>query len=485
MPYEAVIGLEVHVQVKTASKIFTRGAAGYGHEPNTLTNEVVLALPGTLPVMNKAALDAIIKAGLLLGCEIAPVCKWDRKQYFYPDSPKNYQISQYDQPICLGGSVEIELPGASRNVMGEHKKIPLTRIHLEEDVGKLNHGATDSLVDYNRAGTPLMEIVSDPALHSAEEAYAYLTSLRATMIYGGISDCDMEKGQLRCDANISIRPVGETKLGTKVELKNLNSISFVRDGIAHEIKRQIAVLERGGKIVQETRDYDGMTGTSQSLRSKEEAHDYRYFPDPDLMPVKVDEPWKNRLRAECPELPFDKQRRFLEQYQLPYTLTSVLVWDRALADWFEQAAQLAGAGKAQAVGNWIVNDLLRELGNAKQTLPESKVTPAHVAALVKLVDAGTVLTNAAKEIFVEMAASGEMPEAIADRKGLKAAPTNTDELEQWCRDSIAANAKALAEFKAGKDSAINAFKGPVMKAAKGKANPKLVDETLRRLLAAM
>jgi len=485
MPYEAVIGLEVHVQVKTASKIFTRVGAGYGHEPNTLTNEVVLALPGTLPVMNKAALDAIIKAGLLLGCEIAPVCKWDRKQYFYPDSPKNYQISQYDQPICLGGSVEIELPGASRNVMGEHKKIPLTRIHLEEDVGKLNHGATDSLVDYNRAGTPLMEIVSEPALHSAEEAYAYLTSLRATMIYGGISDCDMEKGQLRCDANISIRPVGETKLGTKVELKNLNSISFVRDGIAHEIKRQIAVLERGGTIIQETRDYDGMTGTSQSLRTKEEAHDYRYFPDPDLMPVQVDEAWKSRIRATCPELPFDKQRRFFEQYQLPYTLTSVLVWDRELADWFEQAVQLAGAEKAQAVGNWIVNDLLRELGNAKQTLAESKVTPAHVAALVKLIDAGTVLTNAAKEIFVDMAATGEMPEVIADRKGLKAAPTNTDELEQWCRDAIAGNAKALAEFKAGKDSAINAFKGPVMKAAKGKANPKLVDETLRRLLAAM
>ena len=485
MPYEAVIGLEVHVQVKTASKIFTRVAAGYGHEPNTLTNEVVLALPGTLPVMNKAALDAIIKAGLLLGCDIAPVCKWDRKQYFYPDSPKNYQISQYDQPICLGGAVEIELPGSARNVMGEHMSIPLTRIHLEEDVGKLNHGATDSLVDYNRAGTPLMEIVSEPAMHTAEEAYAYLTSLRATMIYGGISDCDMEKGQLRCDANISIRPIGETKLGTKVELKNLNSISFVRDGIAHEIKRQIAVLERGGTIVQETRDYDGMTGTSQSLRSKEEAHDYRYFPDPDLMPVEVDAAWKERLRAGCPELPFPKQRRFMEQYQLPYTLTSVLVWDRALADWFEQAAQLAGAGKAQAVGNWIVNDLLRELGNAKQSLADSKVTPAHIAALVKLVDAGTVLTAAAKEIFVEMAAAGEMPEAIAEKRGLKAAPTNTDELEQWCRDSIAANAKALAEFKSGKDSAINAFKGPVMKAAKGKANPKLVDETLRRLLAAM
>jgi aspartyl-tRNA(Asn)/glutamyl-tRNA(Gln) amidotransferase subunit B len=481
--YEAVIGLEVHVQVKTNSKVFTRVATGYGHEPNTLTDPVVLALPGALPVMNKTALDAIIKAGLLLGCKIAPVCKWDRKNYFYPDSPKNYQISQYDQPICIGGEVEIELPGSARNIMGEHKKIPLTRIHLEEDVGKLNHGASDSLVDYNRAGTPLMEIVSDPALRSAEEAYAYLTSLRATMIYGGISDCDMEKGQLRCDANISIRPVGETKLGTKVELKNLNSISFVRDGIAHEIKRQLGVVERGGTIVQETRDYDGMAGTSQSLRSKEEAHDYRYFPDPDLMPVVVDDAWKARIQAECPELPFEKQRRFVEQYQLPYTLTSVLVWDKALADYFEEAANLSG--KPQAVGNWITNDLLRELGTAHLELAASKVRPAHVAELVKLVEAGTVLTNAAKEIFVEMFATGEAPGVVAEKRGLKAAPTDTGELEQWCRDSIAANAKALAEFKAGKDSAINAFKGPVMKAAKGKANPKLVDETLRRLLATL
>ncbi len=481
MNYEAVIGLEVHVQVKTRSKIFTRVSTGYGYEPNTLTDPVVLALPGALPVMNKAALDAIIKAGLLLGCEIAPVCKWDRKQYFYPDSPKNYQISQYDQPICLGGTVEIELPGSARNVMGEHKKIPLTRIHLEEDVGKLNHGANDSLVDYNRAGTPLMEIVSDPAMHTAEEAYAYLTSLRATMIYGGISDCDMEKGQLRCDANISIRPVGETKLGVKVELKNLNSISYVRDGIAHEIKRQIGVLERGGIIVQETRDYDGMTGTSQSLRSKEMAHDYRYFPDPDLMPVKVDEAWKDKLRAECPELPFDKQRRFLADYQLPYTLTSALVWDHALADYFEAAAKLSG--KPQATGNWIVNDLLRELGAAKLGLADSRVAPAHIAALVKLVDSGTVLTNAAKEIFVEMFATGDQPDAVAERKGLNAAPTDSNGLEQWCRDAIAANPKALAEFKSGKDSAINAFKGPIMKAAKGKANPKLVDETLRKLLA--
>ena len=480
--YEAVIGLEVHVQIKAASKVFASVGTGYGHEPNTLTDPVVLALPGALPVMNKAALDAILKAGLLLGCRISPVCKWDRKNYFYPDSPKNYQISQYDLPVCLGGEVEIELPGPSRNVMGEHKRIPLTRIHLEEDVGKLSHGTIDSLVDYNRAGTPLMEIVSEPALYSAEEAYAYLTSLRATMIYGGISDCDMEKGQLRCDANISIRPIGEKKLGTKVELKNLNSISFVRDGIAHEIRRQVALLERGGVITQETRDYDGMAGTSQSLRSKEEAHDYRYFPDPDLMPVAVDEAWKGRIQATCPELPFDKQRRFLERYQLPYTLTSVLVWDRALADYFEEVAGLCG--KPQAAGNWIVNDLLRELGNAKATLADCRVTPRRLAELVRMVDDGTLITASAREVFAEMFATGEEPVVIAERRGLKSAPTDGGELEQWCRDSIAANSKALAEFKTGKDSAINAFKGPVMKAAKGKANPKAVDETLRRLLAA-
>jgi aspartyl-tRNA(Asn)/glutamyl-tRNA(Gln) amidotransferase subunit B len=483
MKYEAVIGLEVHVQIKTHSKMFTRVAAGYGQPANTLTDPVVLALPGVLPVMNKAALDAIIKAGLLLGCDIAPICKWDRKNYFYPDSPKNYQISQFDQPICLNGSVEIELPGAARNIQGEHKSIALTRIHLEEDVGKLNHEAFDSLVDYNRAGTPLMEIVSEPVIKSAEEAYAYLTSLRATMIYGGISDCDMEKGQLRCDANISIRPVGETKLGTKVELKNLNSISYVRDGIAHEIKRQLAVTQAGGTIVQETRDYDGEAGVSQSLRSKEMAHDYRYFPDPDLMPVKVDAAWKARIQAECPELPFAKQTRFFEQYSLPYTLTSVLVWDRTLADYFEEAAKLAGPGKAQAVGNWIVNDLQRELGAAKLELAASKVRPVHIADLVTLIDAGTLLNNTAKEVFIEMFASGEPAAAIVARKGLAAVPTDTAELEGWCREAIAANAKSVAEFKAGKESAINGLKGPIMKASKGKANPKLVDETLRRLLA--
>jgi len=481
MNYEAVIGLEVHVQVKTRSKMFTRVATGYGAPPNTLTDPVVLALPGALPVLNHAAIELTIKAGLMLGGTIAPVCKWDRKNYFYPDSPKNYQISQYDQPLCVGGWVEIELPGSARNVMGEHKQIPLTRIHLEEDVGKLNHFGHESLVDFNRAGTPLMEIVSEPALRSAEEAFAYLTALKAVMIYGGISDCDMEKGQLRCDANVSIRPVGDPVLGTKVELKNLNSISFVRDGIAQEIRRQQAVVAAGGVIVQETRDYDGQTGESQSLRSKEQAHDYRYFPDPDLMPVHVDAAMRARIAVTCPELPFAKQRRFQAEYQIPYTLTSVLVADHELSDYFEAAARLSG--KPQAVGNWIVNDLLRELGHGKVALAAAKIRPAHIAALVGLIESGAILNQAAKEVFAAMAQTGEMPDAIVARAGLKV-ETNVDQLEQWCREAIAGDTRALADFKGGKDSAINAFKGPVMKAAKGKASPALVDATLRRLLAA-
>jgi aspartyl-tRNA(Asn)/glutamyl-tRNA(Gln) amidotransferase subunit B len=430
--------------------------------------------------MNRAALDAVVKAGLMLGCDIAPVCKWDRKNYFYPDSPKNYQISQYDQPICRGGSVEIELPGPARNVMGEHKRIPLTRIHLEEDVGKLNHFARESLIDFNRAGTPLMEIVTEPAMHTADEAFAFLTALKTLMIYGAISDCDMEKGQLRCDANISVRPAGEQALGTKVELKNLNSISFVRDGIAHEIARQLAIVRSGGRIDQETRDFDGQTGASQSLRSKEQAHDYRYFPDPDLMPVKVDDAWKERLRASCPELPFDRQRRLLDQYQIPYTITSVLVPDRELSDYFEKAAALSG--QPQAAGNWVVNDLLRELGQAKLPLSDCKVRPEDLAALVRLVSSGSIQTTAARDVFAEMFRSGGEPEAIVERKGLKS-NASSDDLERWCREAIEGDPRAAAEFRSGKQSAINAFKGPVMRAAKGKANPKTVDETLRRLLA--
>ncbi len=477
--HEAIIGLEVHVQVRTASKMFTRVAAGYGAPPNTLTDPVVLGLPGALPVLNKAALDAIIKTGLLFDCAIATVARWDRKNYFYPDSPKNYQISQYDHPVCRGGVVEVELPGPTPAAPGEHRLVPLTRIHLEEDVGKLTHGAGGTLVDLNRAGTPLMEIVTEPALRSPEEAFAFLTALRTALVQAGISDCDMEKGQMRCDANISIRPVGETRLGTKVELKNLNSISYVRDGIAAEIKRQLAVVAGGGSIVQETRLYDGETGRSASMRSKEMAHDYRYFPDPDLLPVRIDEAWKARLAAELPERPFARQARLMSALGLPYPAASVLSRDRALADFLEEAVRLGAAPVAAA--NWVVNDLQRELAAAGLDLAASKVTPALLAGLVALVEQGAVSTSQAKAVFSGMFATGETAAAVADRLGLRQS-SDTGQLEAWCAAAIAADPKSADQVRAGNAKAINALKGAVMKLSAGRANPRLVDEILKTQL---
>jgi aspartyl-tRNA(Asn)/glutamyl-tRNA(Gln) amidotransferase subunit B len=322
-----------------------------------------------------------------------------------------------------------------------------------------------------------MEIVSEPALHSAEEAFAYLTALRLIMIYGGISDCDMEKGQMRCDANVSIRPVGAEQLGTKVELKNLNSISFVRDGLAHEIKRQTAVVEAGGTIVQETRDYDGQTGTSQSLRSKEMAHDYRYFPDPDLMPVKVDAQWKTALQAGLPELPFDKQRRFFAEYQLPYTITSVLVPDRELSDYFEQLVK--NGSDPLFAANWVVNQLLRE----KPDLKSERLRPARVTDFLLIYQKGAISSSAVTTVSAGIFKTDEEPAAIIGRMGLWQS-TDTDELERWCVEAIAANPKSVVDFRAGKENAINAMKGFVMKQSKGRANPRLVDEILRRKLAA-
>lgn len=482
MKYEVVIGLEIHVQIKTQSKMFTRVPTGFGEDPNTLTDPVVLALPGTLPVMNKRAIDQIIRAGLLLDCEIAPVCKWDRKNYFYPDNPKNYQITQYDRPICVGGKVEIERPGSARNIMGEHSFVELTRIHLEEDVGKLNHFESESLVDFNRAGTPLMEIVTEPVIRSSEEAFAFLTALKQMMIYGGISDCDMEKGQLRCDANISIRPVGQKEFGVKVELKNLNSFSGVRNGIDYEVKRQIRAVEKGEAIVQETRRWNAETGVTTSMRSKEMVHDYRYFPDPDLMPVEVDEAWLRSIRETLPERPFDKQRRYFKEFDLPYTITSVLIPDRPLCDYFEETVKLHP--RPQPVANWIVNDLLRELAAAGQTLADSKVRPAHIAELVKLVEEGVISNNIAKEVFIAMFASGKMPGVVVDEKGLKQS-TDTGELEGFCAEAIAGNPKSVEDFLAGKENAVNFLKGQVMKASRGKANPQVVDKILREKLAAM
>lgn len=483
MKYEVVIGLEVHVQLKTESKMFTRAPYSYGKEPNTLVDPLVLGLPGTLPVLNKEAVYKTAKMGLIFGCHIAEFCKWDRKNYFYPDSPKGYQITQFDQPICVGGTVEIELPGSSRNVMGEHRPVRLTRIHLEEDVGKLTHCAQDSIVDYNRAGTPLAELVTEPDMHSADEAFAFLTSLRMHLLYAGISDCDMEKGQMRCDANVSIRPVGQAELGTKVEIKNLNTISGVRNGITYEIKRQTECMETGEPIVQETRRWNAEKGITTSMRSKEMSHDYRYFPDPDLMPVEMPRECVNRLKAEIPELPFEKQRRFYEQYELPYTITSVFCPDYELSMFYEKA--VAAYNKPKQIANLIANDLLRDLAAAGENgalpLAECKVTPEGIAGLVKLVDEGVISKQIAQDVFEEMFKTGEMPDVIVEKKGLQQT-SDTGELEAICLEVIANNPKPVEQMKEGKEKAINALKGQVMKLTQGKANPKVVDEMLKALI---
>ena len=483
MEYETVIGLEVHVQLDTNSKMFTRVPRGFGEPPNTLTDPMVLGLPGALPVMNFEAIEKSIRVGLLLGCDIAKVCKWDRKNYFYPDMPKNYQISQFDQPICEHGHVEIELPGENPAVMGKHRRVQLTRIHLEEDVGKLTHTEHDSLVDYNRAGSALLEIVSEPDLFSPEEVFAYLNSIRNSLVYSGISDCDMEKGQLRCDANISIRPVGTETLGTKVELKNLNTISGVRNGVEYEIKRQTSVLLEGGTIIQETRRWNPEHRYTTPMRTKEMAHDYRYFPDPDLMPVRVDDEWIERLSKDIPEMPFDKQRRYQKEDGLPYSVTSALCPDKPLCEFYEETARLCRQPKKAA--NWVVNDLLRELSTAGENgslpLEKTKITPAHLAELVALVEDGSISSNIAKEIFPEVFSTGKMPASIVEEKGLKQT-SDSGELEDLCEQAIENDPDATEKFRSGKEGAINALKGYVMKATRGQANPKVVDEILRKKL---
>jgi len=492
MEYEAVIGLEVHVQLDTNSKMFTRVGTGFGQPPNSLTDPVVLGLPGALPVMNEEAIEKSIKVGLLLDCKIAEVCKWDRKNYFYPDMPKNYQISQYDQPICEGGQVEIEMPGENPAKMGPHRMVELTRIHLEEDVGKLTHYEQDSLVDYNRAGCPLLEIVSEPDMHNPDEVFAYLTSLRNSLVAAGISACDMEKGQLRCDANISVRLKGETKLGTKVELKNLNTISGVRNGVEYEIRRQIRAIEEGTPIIQETRRWNPEQKYTTPMRTKEMAHDYRYFPDPDLMPVKIDQAWIDRVEKDLPEKPFDKPRRYQQGMNLPYSITSALCGDHLLCAYFEEAANLAkSAGK---VANWVVNDLLRELSQANKVdefaeepaeriTPQScLVSPQMLAELVNLIEDGKLTNNVAKELFPEMFTTGKSAAELAKKKGLDQ-QSDDSEIEGICAEAIANDPDAADKFRGGKEGAINALKGAVMKATRGQANPKVVDETLRRLLS--
>ena len=485
MKYEAVIGLEIHVQIKTRTKMFTAAPYDYGKPPNTMTDAVVLGLPGTLPVLNYAAIEQCARLGLMLGCDIAEVCKWDRKNYFYPDSPKNYQLTQNDQPLCLGGKIEIELPGPSRNVEGEHRWVQLNRIHLEEDPGKLTHEAFETVIDFNRAGVPLAEIVTEPDMHSSTEVVAFLNALRNLITYAKISDCDMEKGQMRCDANVSLRPAGSDKLGTRTEMKNLNSISNVKAAVEYEIQRQADILEEGGTITQETRRWDAVNGKSLTLRSKEDAHDYRYFPDPDLMPVQMDRNRITELKTELPERPLDRQRRYQNELSLPYTITSVLCPNPVLSEFFEEALRIYNAPKQ--IANYIANDLLRELseasdhGESAHCVSQSKLTPTHIATLAKLIDENVISKQIGKEVFNEMFATGEMPDTIVDKKGLKQNDDN-DMIEQLCREAIAGNPAAIEQYRNGNEKALNALKGPVMKATKGKANPALLDQLLKKLI---
>ena len=477
--FEAVIGLEVHVQLLTQSKMFTRAPYTYGEPSNTLTNPVVLGMPGVLPVLNREALNKSIKVGLLFDSDIPSICKWDRKHYFYPDMPKNYQISQYDEPICVGGQVEVEMPGYTRAEMGEHKFIRLTRAHLEEDVGKLTHEGRSSFIDYNRAGAPLLEIVTEPDIRSGDEAFAFLTSLKLHLQYAGLADCDMEKGGLRCDANISVRPRNQEAFGTKVELKNLNSISGVRNGIQYEIQRQIEAIQAEETITQQTRRWNADSGKTELMRTKEYAHDYRYFPDPDLMPVRIDAEWKNRLNRELPEKPFDKQRRLFEQYDLPYNITRVLYPEPALANYFEKT--IAAYNQPKLVANFVTNDLQRELSQAGIDADASPLTPEMLAELVRLVDEGTLSKQIAQDVFVEMFRSGNAASEIVNEKGLQQ-NTNEAELYAIIEQAVKENPKPVEKFKAGNAKALNALKGPVMKATHGKANPELVDQLLKKYI---
>jgi aspartyl-tRNA(Asn)/glutamyl-tRNA(Gln) amidotransferase subunit B len=464
--YEAVIGLEVHVQLKTASKIFCGCATEFGAEPNTRVCPVCLGYPGVLPVMNEEAIKKSILVGLMLGSTISKFSKWDRKNYFYPDMPKNYQISQYDLPLCVGGSVTIKLEDGATKTLG------VTRAHLEEDVAKSFHFATTSGVDFNRAGTPLLEIVSEPDMRTPEDAFAYLTALKEMLIAGGVSDCDMEKGQMRCDANVSVRPVGQVKFGEKVELKNLNTISGVKRAVAYEIQRQIATVSKGGAIRQETRRWDDDAGVTSVMRTKEYAHDYRYFPEPDLMPVTVSDAMVAEIRKLLPELPEAKRQRLVSQYGLPEYDAGVLVADFAVAEYFEKAA--TGTKNAKAVSNWIMTELLPKFS-------ENQIKPPQLAELVNLVDAGQISGKQAKEVFAEMFATGKDAGSIVKEKGLVQV-SDAGALEALADEAIAKNPKSVADFKAGNEGALNFLKGQVMKLSKGKANPQLVGEILLKKL---
>ena len=472
MEFETIIGLEVHVELKTASKIFSSSPNQFGAEPNTNTNVVDLGYPGVLPVLNKKAVDYGMKAAMALNCEVATHTKFDRKNYFYPDNPKAYQISQFDQPIGEHGWIEIEVNGYT-------KKIGITRIHLEEDAGKLNHEQGYSLCDYNRQGTPLVEIVSEPDIRTPDEAYAYLEKLKSIIQYTGVSDCKMEEGSLRCDANISIRPVGQKEFGTKTELKNLNSFNFVRKGLEFEEKRQREVVAAGGTIDQETRRYDEATNSTILMRVKEGSDDYRYFPEPDLMDLYIDEEWKARVHAEIPELPDVRQKRYVEEWGLPIYDAKVLTVTKEMADYFEATVQ-AGAD-VKLASNWLMGDVSAYLNAEQKELAAVPLTPESLAGMIKLIENGTISSKIAKTVFKELIEQGGNAEEIVKAKGLVQI-SDESALLKIATEIIDRNPQSVEDFKNGKAKAVGFLVGQMMKATKGQANPQMVNKILQEEL---
>jgi len=473
--YEPVIGLEVHVQLATRSKIFCSCPTSFGAEPNSNTCPVCMGLPGALPVLNRQAVEMAIKAALGLCCKVNSFSRFARKNYFYPDLPKGYQISQYDQPLAEHGSIEILMEGAA-------KRIGITRVHMEDDAGKSIHdGFKDSdrytYVDLNRCGTPLIEIVSEPDLRSSEEAFAYLTELKQIMQYLAVSECDMEKGQLRCDANVSVRLKGAEKFGTKAEVKNLNSFRFAKMALDYEIARQVGVLENGGEVVQETRLYNAATGETAGMRSKEHAHDYRYFPEPDLVPLRISDEWLQRIVEGMPELPSRKRKRFMESYGLREYDAQVLTSTRATAEYFERAAAIAGDPRTAA--NWVAGDLMGALKG--RDIAEAPVSADQLGELAGLIVKGEISGKLAKEIFAKMIETGEPARSIIEREGLRQI-SDTGALANIVDEVIAANPKQVEQYRSGKATVLGFFVGQVMKATKGQANPGAVNEILREKL---
>lgn len=477
--YEAVIGLEVHAQLLTQSKAFCSCSNQFGSEPNHNTCPVCLGMPGVLPVLNKRLVEFIMKMGLATNCSITPRSIFARKNYFYPDLPKGYQISQYEDPICQHGHLDVELKD------GSVKRIGITRIHMEEDAGKLLHDQhDDTLLDVNRCGTPLIEIVSEPDLRSAHEAYQYLSLIRQLVTYLGICDGNMEEGSLRCDANVSIRLRGAEKLGTKTELKNLNSFRNVERAIEYEIERQIELIEDGGTVVQETLLWDADKNIALSMRSKEEAHDYRYFPEPDLVPVVVSDEWVREVRAGLPELPQARRDRFVSGYGLPKYDADILTWERPLAEYYESAAESLKAKTAESyklVSNWVMTDVLRVANDEHIALSDFPVTPVHLASMVDLIADGTISGKIAKDVFEEMLRTREAPKAIVEKRGLVQI-SDTGAIEAVIDEILSANAGQVEQYRAGKSQVFGFFVGATMKAMKGKANPKVVNEILKQKL---